>query len=235
MSSRFTLRRAEDRGRGEHGWLHSRHSFSFAGYYDPHHMGFRALRVINEDRVAPGHGFGTHPHREMEILSYVVEGALEHADSMGTGSVIVPGEVQRMSAGTGVTHSEYNHSKEKGVHFLQIWIEPEQRGLRPSYEQRAFSEQERKNTLRLLAARDGRDGAITIHQDVELYGGLLDAGAKVERPLEPGRHAWLQVVKGAVLLDGERLEAGDGAQTSEPGLIALEALEDAEVLLFDLA
>jgi redox-sensitive bicupin YhaK (pirin superfamily) len=231
----ITLRPSGERGRAELGWLDSRHTFSFSDYYDPKHMGFRALRVINEDRVAPGKGFGTHPHRDMEIVSYVLEGALEHKDSMGTGSVIRPGDVQRMSAGTGVLHSEFNASKSDPVHFLQIWILPERAQLPPGYEQKTFPEEERKNRLCLIAARDGRDGAITVHQDAAIYAGVLAAGASVTQRLAAGRHAWVQVARGAVELAGKRLAAGDGAAVSDEAEITLVAREPAEVIVFDLA
>jgi redox-sensitive bicupin YhaK (pirin superfamily) len=231
----ITLRPARERGHAQLGWLDSHHTFSFSDYYDPKHMGFRTLRVINEDRVAPGRGFGTHPHRDMEIISYVLDGALEHKDSMGTGSVIQPGDVQRMTAGTGVAHSEFNHSKTSPVHFLQIWILPEKARLEPGYEQKSFTTDERRNTLRLVASRDGRDGALTVHQDVALYAGLLDAEASVRHALAPGRHAWVQVARGAVELAGQRLGAGDGAAVSEETEVALRALEPSEVLVFDLA
>jgi redox-sensitive bicupin YhaK (pirin superfamily) len=231
----ITVRPSRERGHAQHGWLDSHHTFSFADYHDPRHMGFRALRVINEDRVSPGQGFGTHPHRDMEIISYVLEGALEHKDSLGTGSVIRPGEVQRMSAGTGVLHSEFNASRTAEVHFLQIWILPEARGISPSYEQKTFAAEERKNRLRLVAGRDGREGALTVHQDVSLYAGLLDAGATVTHPLPPGRHGWVQVARGAVDLGGHPLAAGDGAAVSDEGAISLRATEPAEVLVFDLA
>src|SRR5271166_5126043 len=198
----ISVRKSEDRGKADFGWLQSRHTFSFGHYYDPKHMGFGPLRVINEDRVAPGGGFPTHPHRDMEIISYVLEGALEHKDSMGTGSVIRPGDVQRMSAGTGVLHSEYNASPTAPVHFLQIWIQPEAARLPPSYEQKSFSPDERRGRLRVIAARDGRDGAVTVHQDVTLLAGLLEPGDIVRQPLAPGRHAWVQMVRGAVDLGG---------------------------------
>src|SRR5262245_5659987 len=192
----ITLRKSNNRGHANHGWLDSHHTFSFADYYDPRHMGFRALRVINEDRVAPGAGFPTHPHRDMEIISYVLEGGLEHKDSMGTGSVIRPGDVQRMSAGTGVTHSEYNASKSELVHFLQIWLLPEQRNIKPSYEQKTFSADDKRKKLRLVGSRDGRDGSVTIHQDVDLYATRLEAGEALRHDLKPGRHAWVHVARG---------------------------------------
>lgn len=229
------IRPSGERGHAMHGWLDSFHTFSFADYHDPAHMGFRALRVINEDRVSPGRGFGAHPHRDMEIITYVLDGALEHKDSMGTGSVIRPGDVQRMSAGTGVMHSEYNASREVPVHFLQIWILPERRDLPPSYEQRSFGRDERAGTLRVIASPDGRDGSVTVHQDVELYASLLGEGEGVTFELREGRHAWVHIARGAIEVNGRRLEAGDAAAISEAGPIALRAAEDAELLLFDLA
>jgi len=229
------VRPTGERGRASHGWLESRHTFSFADYWDPEHMGFRALRVINEDRVQPGRGFGSHPHRDMEIISYVLEGGLEHRDSMGHGSVIVPGDVQRMSAGTGVAHSEFNASRNDIVHFLQIWIVPERRGLPPSYEQRRFPDDEKKNRFRLVASRDGRDGSVTVHQDAELWVALLEPGVRVAHALAPKRHAWLQVTRGKMVVNGLALAEGDGAAVSEESRIEVEASELAEVLLFDLA
>jgi redox-sensitive bicupin YhaK (pirin superfamily) len=229
------IRNAKERGHADHGWLDSHHSFSFADYYDPRFMGFRQLRVINEDRVQPGKGFGTHPHRDMEIISYVLDGALAHKDSMGNGSTIRPGEVQRMSAGTGVTHSEFNHSPDGVVHFLQIWIVPEKEGLPPSYEQRTFPESERQDRLRLVAARDGREGAVTIHQDVDVYAALLRPKVSVVHSLRPGRHGWIQVARGAISVNGNRLVAGDGAAVSNEASLNIEAIEPSEVLLFDLA
>ncbi|MGH7858942.1 MAG: pirin family protein [Candidatus Binatia bacterium] len=229
------IRGGDERGHEEHGWLESYHTFSFADYHDPRFMGFRALRVINEDRVQPGRGFGTHSHRDMEIVSYVLEGALEHKDSMGTSSVIRPGEVQRMTAGTGVAHSEFNHSRTDVVHLLQIWILPEEKGLPPSYEQRAFPESERTDELRLVASGDGRDGSVRIRQDVDLYACLLSSGVTLEHPLLAGRHAWLQVTRGSVSVNGEVLSAGDGAAISDEGSARISARERGEVLLFDLA
>ena len=229
------VRKGDARGASNHGWLDSKHSFSFADYHDPAHMGFRALRVINEDRVTGGKGFGTHGHRDMEILSYVLEGALRHKDSIGTGSVIKPGEVQRMTAGSGVMHSEQNDSATEPVHFLQIWILPEARNLKPGYEQRAFPESERRGAFRLVAARDGRDGAVTVHQDVSLWSTLLDAGATATLPLAEGRHAWVQVARGAVKLGGASLKAGDGAAVSDERALTFTAEEASEVLVFDLA
>jgi redox-sensitive bicupin YhaK (pirin superfamily) len=231
----IAIRQSSERGNADHGWLNSYHTFSFADYHDPRFMGFRKLRVINEDRVQPGSGFGTHPHRDMEIISYVLDGALEHKDSLGNGSIIRPGEVQRMSAGTGVTHSEFNHSKRDVVHFLQIWILPEKEGMPPSYEQREFPASERRDRLRLVAARDGRDGAVTIHQDVELYAGLLGARSSVEHGLRPNRHVWIQMARGAVAVNGKTLEAGDGAAISGESSVRIEATQPAELLLFDLA
>jgi redox-sensitive bicupin YhaK (pirin superfamily) len=229
------VRRSAERGHADHGWLSSRHTFSFAGYHDPRYMGFRALRVINEDRVQPGQGFGTHPHRDMEILSYVLAGALQHKDSMGNGSVIRPGEVQRMSAGTGVTHSEFNPSRSEVVHFLQVWILPEAEGLPPSYEQRQFAREERRDALRLVASRDGRDQSVTIHQDAAVYASLLSGGAEVVHRLAGERHAWVQVASGQVSVNGRALGPGDGAALSDESAVRLAAASDAEVLLFDLA
>ena len=229
------LRPSDERGHADFGWLNSRHSFSFGYYLDPQHIGFGALRVINEDRVAPGAGFDTHGHRDMEIISYVLDGALEHEDSIGTGSVIRPGDVQRMSAGTGIRHSEYNHSKTDPVHFLQIWIVPERDGLQPGYEQKSFPPEDRRGRLRLLGSRDGRDGSITIHQDVDLYGALLESGDAVVFDLRDGRKAWIQVARGSVIVDGQPLAAGDGLGVLDVDGIEITAKEDAEVLLFDLA
>jgi redox-sensitive bicupin YhaK (pirin superfamily) len=236
----ITIRPAAERGHAQHGWLDSRHTFSFADYHDPAHMGFRALRVINEDHVQPGAGFPTHPHADMEIVTYVLAGALEHKDSMGTGSVIRPGDVQRMSAGTGVTHSEFNASRTEAVHLLQIWILPAQRRLPPSYEQRAFSTAERRGRLRLIAAPDGADGSVTVHQDVRLYATLLAPGDRVTHGVVPGRHAWVQVARGRVRLNGTPLVPGDGAAVSDERALELTgepapAADTAEVLLFDLA
>lgn len=228
-------RASESRGTAEHGWLHGRHSFSFGEYYDPEFMGFGALRVINEDRVEPGTGFGTHGHRDMEIISYVLDGAIEHKDSIGTGSVIRPGEVQRMSAGTGIMHSEFNPSDSDLVHFLQIWIIPERQGLPPGYEQKAFPEADRAGTLRLVGARDGRDGALTIHQDVDLYASLLAEGETIDFDLRPGRQAWLQVARGGITVNGQRASAGDGLGVTDPAILTIAANAASEFLLFDLA
>jgi len=228
------IRRSGDRGLADHGWLRSFHTFSFADYYDPKNMGFRALRVINEDRVEPGRGFGTHSHRDMEILSYVLEGELSHKDSIGNGSVIRPGDVQRMSAGTGVLHSEFNPSKSHGVHFLQIWIVPDRAGYAPSYEQKSFSTEERAGKLRLVASPDGREGSVTIHQDAKLYAGTFGDGQRVHYDLGPGRYAWLHVARGSVDVQGEKLNAGDAAAIEQSGPIDIAAASGAEVLLFDL-
>jgi len=228
-------RPANERGRTKIGWLDSWHSFSFGDYYDPAHVEFRSLRVLNDDRVAAGQGFGMHPHRDMEIITYMVSGALEHKDSLGTGSVIRPGEVQRMSAGTGIRHSEFNPSPTTPAHLLQIWLMPERHGLTPGYEQKAFPEGERHNRWRLVASPDGRDGSVTIHQDAAMYVMNLDAGKEVTHTLPPGRHAWLQVVRGTVALNGESLKVGDGAAVSKETALAVTANEPAELVLFDLA
>jgi len=228
-------RPAAERGHENHGWLDSRHTFSFADYYDPAHMGFRALRVVNEDRVEPGHGFGAHGHREMEIVSYVLEGALRHDDSTGVGSVIRPGDVQRMSAGTGVRHSERNLSADEPVHFLQIWLLPNARGVAPSYEQKSFQEAEKRGRLRLVASPDGRDGSVSLHADVSLYAGLFDAGESAELSLQLGRHAWVQLARGAALVNGVALGPGDGAALSEEPSVRINGVAGAELLVFDLA
>jgi redox-sensitive bicupin YhaK (pirin superfamily) len=231
----ITVRKSEARGHANRGWLDSYHTFSFAGYYDPNYMNFRSLRVINEDFVSPGKGFGTHGHSDMEIITYVLEGALEHKDSLGTGAVIKPGEVQRMSAGTGIQHSEFNNSQTDLVHLLQIWLLPDTNGLPPSYEQRDFPLAERRGKLRLVAARDARDGAVKVHQDVDLYAAVLDKDSRVSHALQPHRHAWVQVARGSVLLNGLTLENGDAAAVSGESELAIEATADAEFLLFDLA
>lgn len=228
-------RPANERGRTKIGWLDSWHSFSFGDYYDPAHVEFRSLRVLNDDRIAAGQGFGMHPHRDMEIITYMVSGALEHKDSLGTGSVIRPGEVQRMSAGTGIRHSEFNPSPTMPAHLLQIWLMPERHGLTPGYEQKAFPEAERHNRWRLVASRDGRDGSVTVHQDVAMYVTILDAGKEVSHALSRGRHAWLQVVRGAVTLNGETLKTGDGAAVSDESALTVTATEGSELVLFDLA
>ncbi|MBI4082528.1 MAG: pirin family protein [Candidatus Lambdaproteobacteria bacterium] len=228
------VRRSEERGHAQHGWLDSRFSFSFAEYHDPRFMGFRALRVINEDRVEPGTGFPPHPHRDMEIVTYVLAGAIEHQDSLGNRAVIRPGEVQRMSAGTGVRHAEYNASRQESLHLLQIWLLPEWAGLAPGYEQKAF-DLDGGGGLVLVGARDGRAGAVTIHQDVELYAARLSAGQQAGHALKPGRHAWVQVARGALDLNGVALQAGDGAALSGETALRLNATEPTELLLFDLA
>ncbi|MEM9254766.1 MAG: pirin family protein [Pseudomonadota bacterium] len=230
-----TIRRADQRGLANFGWLQSRHTFSFGHYFDPQHMGFGPLRVINEDRVQAGRGFGGHGHRDMEIISYVVEGALEHRDSLGNGSVIRPGDVQRMSAGTGVRHSEMNHSAADPVHFLQIWIEPERNGITPSYEQTHFAVAERQGVLKLVGSRDGRDGSVTIHRDLDLYASVLAQGDRIDHELLPGRQLWLQVVRGELELAGMVMSAGDGVALVSVGGIAVKADTEAELLLFDMA
>lgn len=231
----ITLRPAEDRGRADFGWLDSRHSFSFGEYWDPRHMGFGPLRVINDDRVAPGGGFPTHPHRDMEIVSYVLDGALQHRDSLGNGSVIRPGDVQRMSAGTGIRHSEFNASATDPVHFLQIWILPEKTGLAPGYEQTRFEAEDKRGRLRLIASHDGRDGSVTIHADVAVYATLLDEEVQVTHDLVPGRIAWVQMARGEAIVAGQRLRAGDGLSIDTHGMITLEGIDDAEIVLFDMA
>ena len=231
----ITVRRSEDRGHAEHGWLESYHTFSFAGYHDPRFMGFRQLRVINEDRVQPGRGFGTHGHQDMEIVSYVLEGALAHRDSLGNGSTIRPGDVQRMSAGTGVTHSEFNDSKTELVHFLQIWIQPARNRLAPSYEERAFPAEKRRNQWRLVVSPDGRYGSVSIHQDATLHATLLEPGATLTHALAPDRHAWLQVARGALTVNGTLLAEGDGAAVSGESKLDVRADGAAAALLFDLA
>jgi quercetin 2,3-dioxygenase len=229
------IRKSDARGHADFGWLDSRHTFSFGDYYDPQHMGFGTLRVINEDHVQPGKGFGTHPHRDMEIISYVLEGALEHKDSIGTGSVIRPGDVQRMSAGTGVLHSEFNHSKTDPVHFLQIWIIPERQGIAPGYEQKRFEDQEKAGRLRVLASPDGREGSLRIHQDAALFAARLSEGEKVEHTLGNGRSGWVQVARGAIRINGQALTQGDGAAISdEQRLELIGAARGSELLLFDL-
>lgn len=233
----LTIRKSEERGHADHGWLDTRHTFSFADYYDPRYMGFRDLRVINEDRVRPGAGFATHGHADMEIVSYVLEGALEHRDSLGNGSVIRPGEVQRMSAGTGVRHSEKNPSAKEPLHFLQIWMLPERRGLSPEYEQKAFPADERRGRLRLVGSPDRQDGSLQIHQDVRLYATLLASGQKAGLDLDAGRYAWIQVARGSIRANGTVLEAGDGAALANERRLELEGAgkSEAEALVFDLA
>ena len=228
------IRKSEDRGTAEHGWLSSRHSFSFAGYHDPAHMGFGPLRVINEDRVQPGQGFGTHGHQDMEIISYVLDGALEHKDSMGTGSVIRYGDVQRMSAGTGVQHSEFNHSTSEPVHFLQIWIIPQRRGIAPSYEEKHFSTQSKRGILRLIASNDGREGSVRVHQDVAIFASIMDGGDRVQHALEPGRIAYLHLIRGTLSANGVALKGGDALKISDEKTVEVDGANDAEFLLFDL-
>jgi len=228
------IRRSAERGGGDFGWLKTQHSFSFDTYHDPRFMGFRSLRVINEDWVQAGHGFPLHPHRDMEIITYVLDGAIEHQDSMGNGSIIRPGDGQRMSAGTGVRHSEANASKTEAAHLLQIWILPDRRGHEPGYEQKAFPEAEKRGKLRLIASPDGSDGSVTIHQDARLYVSLLQPGQEVKHELGKGRYAWLQVARGAVELNGKSLTQGDGAAISDEQQLIVKATKDAEILLFDL-
>ncbi|MDB4988500.1 MAG: Quercetin 2,3-dioxygenase [Myxococcaceae bacterium] len=231
----ITLRPADQRGHAEHGWLDSYHTFSFANYYDPQHMGFRSLRVINDDRIAAGRGFGTHPHRDMEIITYVLDGAVKHGDSMGTGSIIRPGDVQRMSAGTGVAHSEANASSSELLHLLQIWIEPSERGIAPSYEQKTFSREEKQGRLRVVASPDGRDGSIGIHADAVLHAGLFDAGESAQLALGEGRSAWVHVARGRVRVNGHELAAGDALAMSAEARVCVEGIDHGEVLVFDLA
>ncbi len=231
----LTVRKSQDRGHADHGWLNSFHSFSFAGYYDPRHMGFGNLRVINEDRIAPGTGFGTHSHRDMEIISYVLSGELAHKDSMGNVKGIPPGDVQRMSAGTGVTHSEFNHAAGQTTHFLQIWILPDQQGIVPSYEQKTFTVAEKRGALRLVASPDGAQGSVTVHADAALYAGLLDGAEAVTQPLNPARKTYVHLVRGALRVNGQPLAAGDAALLENESSLALADGQDAEVLVFDLA
>jgi redox-sensitive bicupin YhaK (pirin superfamily) len=229
------IRNSNDRGHADHGWLDSHFTFSFADYYDPQHIHFRSLRVMNDDHIAAGAGFPTHPHRDMEIVTYVLEGALEHRDSMGNGSVIRPGDVQYMSAGTGVTHSEFNASDKEPVHLYQIWMFPDQKGHNPAYDQKHFAENDKRGNLRLVVSPDGRDGSVKIRQDNELYAAVLAPGESVQHTLKPKRHAYLQVARGSVTLNGQPLETGDGAAISEEKSINLTGVNEAEVLLFDLA
>ncbi len=235
LTPAITLRRSQERGHANFGWLDSYHSFSFGNYYDPDHMGFRALRVINQDVIAPGGGFPTHPHRDMEIITYVLDGAVEHKDSLGTGSIIRPGEIQRMTAGTGIRHSEFNPSLTDPLHLLQIWILPEAADLAPSYEQKATDLAAYSGQLRLIASRDGRDGSVIVHQDVNLYGAQLRPQDQVTFELKPGRAAWIQVARGQVIVQDRPLESGDAAAVEHLDQITLTASSDAEILLFDLA
>ena len=229
-----TLRLAEDRGHANHGWLDTYHTFSFGQYYDPAHMGFRNLRVINEDRVEPGQGFGTHPHADMEIISYVIEGALQHRDSMGTGSVIRPGDVQRMSAGTGVTHSEFNGSKSERVHFLQIWLLPAKKGIAPGYEQKTFSTEDKSGRLRLIASPEGREGSVTIHTPATIYAGIFSDEQSATYEIPPSRHIYVHVVRGQAKVGGQVLKAGDGLAVSEEPSLTVAGVGSGEILLFDL-
>ena len=231
----MTIRKASERGHADHGWLDSHHTFSFANYYDENHMGFRGLRVINDDRVAPGQGFGTHPHRDMEIISYVLDGALAHKDSMGTGATIRPGDVQRMTAGTGVRHSEYNASRADEVHFLQIWIQPAARNLPPGYEQKTFDADSKRGKLRLVGSRDGRDGSVTIHADASISAALVDGAEAIERELDPKRKTYVHVVRGSVDVNGVHLDGGDAAALTGESRVAIGNGQKAEVLVFDLA
>jgi redox-sensitive bicupin YhaK (pirin superfamily) len=228
------IRRSSERGHADHGWLDSYHSFSFAGYFDPQHVSFGPLRVINEDRVAPGQGFGTHGHQDMEIISYVLEGQLAHKDSMGNGSVIRPGDVQRMSAGTGVQHSEFNPSPDEPVHFLQIWIVPGQKGIAPGYEEKRFSEAEKRGKLRLIASRDGAAGSVLVHQDVQVFAGLFDAGEQARLDVAAGHRVYVHMARGALRVNGERLQAGDALKLSQVESVEFSQGENAEVLVFDL-
>ncbi|KRC19254.1 pirin family protein [Acidovorax sp. Root217] len=231
----LTVRKSQDRGYADHGWLHSYHSFSFAGYHDPEHMGFGNLRVINEDRIAAGMGFGTHGHRDMEIISYVLSGELAHKDSMGNIKGIPPGDVQRMSAGTGVQHSEFNHAEGQTTHFLQIWLLPDVQGIAPGYEQKAFTDAEKRGTLRRVASPDGADGSVTVHADATIYAGLFDGGESATLALDPARKTYVHLVRGALQVNGQALSAGDAALIEKETALALAEGRDAEVLVFDLA
>ena len=231
----LTLRKSSERGYADHGWLKSFHSFSFAGYHDPAHMGFGNLRVINEDRIAPGTGFGTHGHRDMEIISYVLSGAIGHKDSLGNGASIPPGDVQRMSAGSGIQHSEFNHADDATTHFLQIWIEPNVRGIPPGYEQKTFDASEKRGALRLVASNDGTQGSVTVHADAKLYAGLFDGDESAELALDPRRKSYVQLLRGELQVNGEALRAGDAAQLEGESRLQLSGGKDAEVLVFDLA
>jgi redox-sensitive bicupin YhaK (pirin superfamily) len=230
----YQIRKSSERGEANHGWLESHHSFSFGSYYDPNHTGFGPLLVINEDRVQPARGFGTHSHRNMEIISYVLDGALEHKDSMGNGSVLRYGDVQRMSAGTGVSHSEFNHSRTDGVHFLQIWIEPSMEGIPPSYEEKHFTPEEKQGRLRLIASSDGREGSVLIHQDASIFASILNEGDRLEHQLAPGRAAYVHVIRGRLSVNGTVLSSGDALKITKESAVTLSQAEAAEVLLFDL-
>ena len=229
------LRKSEERGHADHGWLKSHHTFSFAGYFDKEHMNFRSLRVMNEDRVAPGQGFGTHAHDNMEIVSYVLDGELEHKDSMGNGEVLRPGEFQRISAGTGITHSEFNPSEKHATHFYQIWLRPEQRDLKPSYEQKAFASSDRQNKLQLVASNDGENGSLLIHQDVRIYLTDLSRGNEIEHSIPENRHVWVQVLRGSADVNGHSLATGDAAALSDESELSLASHDSAELMIFDLA
>jgi len=231
----ITLRKSSERGHADHGWLQSRHSFSFADYHDPEHMGFGNLRVINEDRIAPGSGFGAHGHRDMEIVSYVLSGELAHRDSLGTGAAIRPGDVQRMSAGRGVQHSEFNNAPNATTHFLQIWIEPSERGIAPGYEQQHFDDAAKRGKLRLVASPDGSDGSVTIHANASILAALVDGDERIERALDPRRKTYVHVVRGSVEVNGQRLDAGDAAKLVDERVLTIARGDDAEVLVFDLA
>lgn len=231
----FTIRRSEDRGHADHGWLNSYHTFSFAGYRDPNHMGFRSLRVMNEDRVAAGQGFGTHAHNDMEIVSYVLDGELEHKDSMGNGEVLRPGEFQRITAGTGITHSEFNPSAENATHFYQIWLLPERKGIEPSYEQKAFDPSGRKNQLQLVASREAKNGSLLIHQNANIFLADLESGKELTFEIPSGRHVWLQVLRGSVEAVGHVLHTSDAMAVSDEAILDIKAMTNAELMLFDLA
>jgi redox-sensitive bicupin YhaK (pirin superfamily) len=231
----ITIRRSNERGHANHGWLDTYHTFSFAGYYDPEHMGFRTLRVLNDDVIQPGQGFGSHPHENMEIITYVIEGALEHKDNTGGGGVIRPGDVQRMSAGSGIVHSEFNHSRSERVHLLQVWIVPDTVGIDPGYEQKTFSIEDKKGRLALLASPDGDDGSLTIHQDARVYAAVLGDGDEVRKDIVEGRHAWVHVATGSVEVNGHPLGAGDSAAVSQETTVTIKGVGAGEVLLFDLA
>ncbi len=231
----ISLRKGQDRGHAHHGWLESYHSFSFADYMDPRHMGWGNLRVINEDRIAAGTGFGTHGHRDMEIVSYVLDGALAHRDNMGNGTAILPGDVQRMSAGRGVMHSEFNHAKDASTHFLQIWILPDQRGIDPGYEQKHFGPEDKRGRLRLVASRDAREGSVRLHADADLYAGLFDGAERAELAIDPARKAYVHLVRGSLQANGHALQAGDALLLAQESAVVLAQGADAEVLVFDLA
>ncbi len=231
----ITIRHADERGQADHGWLNTNFTFSFAHYHDPDHMGFRSLRVLNDDVIGPAGGFPTHGHDNMEIVTYVIEGALEHRDSMGTGSVLRPGDVQRMSAGTGITHSEFNHSKSESLRLIQVWLLPEERGITPEYEEKSFSDDAKRNQLCLMVSADGRNGSMRIHQDASIYSSIIEEGAEIIHSITPGRHVWIQIVRGAIDMNGTLLSEGDGASLSEETVITITGRQETEFLLFDLA